>query len=290
MSGWSCPRGIAMTETPGFRWFRRIVLTFLAVFTIMPLYVLVVTSVKPLKDVRGLFTWVPDEITFQPYIDMWSTIPLARYLTNSLIVTVTATVCALIIAVLASYPLARLRFRGKRVFSMTVLSTQMFPGILFLLPLFLMFVQGEEIFGIQLTGSYTGLIITYLTFALPFSIWMLAGYLQAIPEGLEEAAMIDGTSRIGALVRVILPVARPGILAVGVFAFITAWGEVLFASVLTDTETRTLSIGLKLYTSQVDTLWNELLAPSLTISLPVIIAFMLVQRHLVSGLSAGAVK
>jgi len=279
-----------MTETPGFRWFRRIVLTFLAVFTIMPLYVLVVTSVKPLKDVRGLFTWVPDEITFQPYIDMWSTIPLARYLTNSLIVTVTATVCALIIAVLASYPLARLRFRGKRVFSMTVLSTQMFPGILFLLPLFLMFVQGEEIFGIQLTGSYTGLIITYLTFALPFSIWMLAGYLQAIPEGLEEAAMIDGTSRIGALVRVILPVARPGILAVGVFAFITAWGEVLFASVLTDTETRTLSIGLKLYTSQVDTLWNELLAASLTISLPVIIAFMLVQRHLVSGLSAGAVK
>lgn len=279
-----------MTETPGFRWFRRIILTFLTIFTVMPLYVLVVTSVKPLENVRGLFTWVPDRITFQPYVDMWSTIPLARYLTNSLIVTISATVLALIISVLAAYPLARLRFRGKRVFSMTVLSTQMFPGILFLLPLFLMFVQGEEILGIQLTGSYTGLIITYLTFALPFSIWMLAGYLSAIPEGLEEAAMIDGTGRIGALVRVILPVARPGILAVGVFAFITAWGEVLFASVLTDTQTRTLSIGLKLYTSQVDTLWNELLAASLTISLPVIIAFMLVQRHLVSGLSAGAVK
>ncbi|QBI56284.1 carbohydrate ABC transporter permease [Streptomonospora litoralis] len=279
-----------MTETTGFRWFRRITLAFLTVFTVLPLYVLVVTSVKPLENVRGLFTWLPDRITFQPYVDMWSTIPLARYLTNSLVVTITATVLALIISVLAAYPLARLRFRGKRVFSMTVLSTQMFPGILFLLPLFLIFVQGEEILGIQLTGSYTGLIITYLTFALPFSIWMLAGYIQAIPEGLEEAAMIDGTSRIGALVRVILPVARPGILAVGVFAFITAWGEVLFASVLTDTETRTLSIGLKLYTSQVDTLWNQLLAASLTISLPVIVAFMLVQRHLVSGLSAGAVK
>lgn len=279
-----------MTESTGFRWFRWITLTFLTIFTVMPLYVLVVTSVKPLENVRGLFTWVPDRITFQPYIDMWSTIPLARYLTNSLIVTITATALALVIAILAAYPLARLRFRGKRLFSMTVLSTQMFPGILFLLPLFLMFVQGEEIFGIQLTGSYFGLIITYLTFALPFSIWMLVGYLQAIPEGLEEAAMIDGTGRIGALVRVILPVARPGILAVGVFAFITAWGEVLFASVLTDTETRTLSIGLKLYTSQTDTLWNELLAASLTISLPVIIAFMLVQRHLVSGLSAGAVK
>ncbi|NYH53325.1 MULTISPECIES: carbohydrate ABC transporter permease [Nocardiopsis] len=279
-----------MNETRGFRWFRRIVLTFLTVFTVLPLYVLVVTSVKPLENVRGAFTWLPERVTLQPYVDMWTTIPLARYLTNSLVVTTTATVLALVVAVLAAYPLSRLRFRGKRLFSMTVLSTQMFPGILFLLPLFLIFVRLEDFTGIEFTGSYTGLIITYLTFALPFSIWMLAGYFSAIPEGLEEAAMIDGTGRIGALVRVILPVARPGILAVGVFAFITAWGEVLFASVLTDTETRTLSIGLKLYTSQTDTLWNELLAASLTISLPVVVAFMLVQRYLVSGLSAGAVK
>ncbi|MCK9872579.1 MULTISPECIES: carbohydrate ABC transporter permease [Nocardiopsis] len=279
-----------MRETRGFRWFRRIVLTFLTVFTVLPLYVLVVTSVKPLENVRGMFTWLPDRVTLQPYVDMWTTIPLARYLTNSLIVTTTATALALVVAVLAAYPLSRLRFRGRRLFSMTVLSTQMFPGILFLLPLFLIFVRLEDLTGIEFTGSYTGLIITYLTFALPFSIWMLAGYFSAIPEGLEEAAMIDGTSRIGALVRVILPVARPGILAVGVFAFITAWGEVLFASVLTDTETRTLSIGLELYTSQTDTLWNELLAASVTVSLPVVVAFMLVQRYLVSGLSAGAVK
>jgi multiple sugar transport system permease protein len=279
-----------MHETRGFRWFRRIVLTFLTVFTVLPLYVLVVTSVKPLENVRGMFTWLPERVTLQPYVDMWTTIPLARYLTNSLIVTTTATALALVVAVLAAYPLSRLRFRGRRLFSMTVLSTQMFPGILFLLPLFLIFVRLEDLTGIEFTGSYTGLIITYLTFALPFSIWMLAGYFSAIPEGLEEAAMIDGTSRIGALVRVILPVARPGILAVGVFAFITAWGEVLFASVLTDTETRTLSIGLELYTSQTDTLWNELLAASVTVSLPVVVAFMLVQRYLVSGLSAGAVK
>ncbi|ADH70453.1 MULTISPECIES: carbohydrate ABC transporter permease [Nocardiopsis] len=279
-----------MHETRGFRWFRRIVLTFLTVFTVLPLYVLVVTSVKPLENVRGMFTWLPDRVTLQPYVDMWTTIPLARYLTNSLIVTTTATALALVVAVLAAYPLSRLRFRGRRLFSMTVLSTQMFPGILFLLPLFLIFVRLEDLTGIEFTGSYTGLIITYLTFALPFSIWMLAGYFSAIPEGLEEAAMIDGTGRIGALVRVILPVARPGILAVGVFAFITAWGEVLFASVLTDTETRTLSIGLELYTSQTDTLWNELLAASVTVSLPVVVAFMLVQRYLVSGLSAGAVK
>lgn len=279
-----------MIETKGFRWFRRVVLTFLTVFTVLPLYVLVVTSVKPLENVRGTFTWFPDRITFQPFVDMWTTIPLASYLVNSLIVTTTATVLALLVAVLAAYPLSRLRFRGKRLFSMTVLSTQMFPGILFLLPLFLIFVRVEDLIGVELTGSYLGLIVTYLTFALPFSIWMLAGYFSAIPEGLEEAAMIDGTTRVGALVRVILPVARPGIIAVGVFAFITAWGEVLFASVLTDTQTRTLSIGLKLYTSQTDTLWNQLLAASLTISLPVVIAFMLIQRYLVSGLSAGAVK
>ncbi|MDA0563622.1 carbohydrate ABC transporter permease [Streptomonospora sp. S1-112] len=279
-----------MTETTGFRWFRRLTLGFLAAFTLLPLYVLVTTSVKPLEDVRGLFTWVPERVTLAPYVDMWSTIPLARFLANSLVVTVSATALALAVAILAAYPLARLRFRGERVFAMTVLSTQMFPGILFLLPLFLLYVRTEDLLGVELTGTYHGLILTYLTFALPFSIWMLASHFSAIPEGLEEAAMIDGTGRLGALVRVVLPVARPGIVAVGVFAFVTAWGEVLFASVLTDDRTRTLSIGLKLYTSQVDTRWNELLAASLTVSLPVLVAFLLVQRHLVSGLSAGAVR
>lgn len=279
-----------MIETRGFKVFRVFGLTFLSLIVIFPLYIVLVTSVKPLEDVRGVFTWFPTEFTFAPYLDIWQTVPLGRYFVNSLIVTVTASALSVMIAILAAYPLARMRFRGRRSFSLIVLSTQMFPGILFLLPLFLIFVQIQKVIGLQLTGSYLGLIITYMTFSLPFSIWMLTGYFAAIPHELEEAAMIDGTGRMGALIRVIIPVAKPGIVAVGVYAFITAWGEVLFASVLTTPATRTLSIGLQGYSTQQDVLWNQLMAAAVVVSLPVLIGFILVQRHIVAGLSSGAVK
>jgi multiple sugar transport system permease protein len=279
-----------MIETTGFKVFRVVGLSFLTLLVALPLYIVLVTSIKPLQDVRGVFTWIPSEITFAPYIDIWRTVPLAQYFRNSLIVTTSATVLSVTLAVLAAYALARLRFKGQRPYSLVVLSTQMFPGILFLLPLFLIFVQVQKLLGIQITGTYTALIITYMTFSLPFSIWMLTGYFASIPAELEEAAMIDGTSRMGALWRVIIPVARPGIIAVAVYAFITAWGEVLFASVLTNKATRTLSIGLQGYSSQQDVLWNQLMAAAVVVSLPVLIGFMLVQKHLVAGLSAGAVK
>jgi multiple sugar transport system permease protein len=279
-----------MIETRNFRILRNIVLTILSLWVAVPLYVVVSTSLKPLKDVSGLFQWIPDEITAAPYFDIWTTVPLAKYFQNSLIITVAATVCSVTVAVLAAYAVARLQFRGRRAFSLTVLSTQMFPGILFLLPLYLIFTQIRNITGLQLQGSYLGLIITYMTFTLPFAIWMLTGYFAAIPKELEEASMIDGTGRMGALIRVILPVAKPGIIAVAVYSFISAWGEVLFASVLTNESTKTLSLGLKSYASESDVFWNQLMAASVVVSLPVLIGFILVQKHLVAGLSAGAVK
>ncbi len=279
-----------MIETRAFRIARAIVLTLLTAFIALPLYVIVSTSLKPLEDVSGVFRWVPKRVTLQPFIDMWKTVPLANYFVNSLIVTITATAFSVVIAVLAAYAIARLNFRGKQPFRLTVLSTQMFPGILFLLPLFLLFTQIRNLTGLQLQGSYLGLILTYLTFTLPFAIWMLSGYFAAIPAALEEAAMIDGTSRMGALWRVVLPVAKPGIIAVAVYSFITAWSEVLFASVLTNERTKTLAVGLRAYASQADVLWNQLMAASVTLSLPVLIAFILVQKHLVAGLSSGAVK
>jgi multiple sugar transport system permease protein len=279
-----------MIETRGFRILRTVGLIVLSAMVLLPLYVILITSVKPLEDVRGLFTWIPSVITLEPYIDIWSTVPLADYFVNSLIVVVTATVCSVILAIMAAYALSRFSFRGARIFSLVVLSTQMFPGILFLLPLFLIFTQIQRTIGIQLNGSYLGLIITYLTFSLPFAVWMLTGFFASIPKELEEAAMIDGMGRVGALVRIIIPVARPGIIAVAVYCFITAWGEVLFASVLTNNATRTLAIGLRAYASQQDVYWNQLMAASVVVSLPVLIGFMFVQRHLISGLSAGAVK
>jgi len=263
------------------------ILSFVAIF---PLYTIVISSIKPLGDVRSTFHWIPSHVTFQPYVDIWKTIPLGHYFVNSLIVSVSATVCSVTIAIFAAYAISRYRFRGRSAFTVTVLATQMFPGILFLLPLFVIFVNIEKSLGIALYGTYPGLIITYLTFSLPFSIWMLVGYFNAIPRELEEAAMVDGASPIGALFRVLIPVSLPGIVAVAIFAFITAWGEVLFASVLTTDATTTLAIGLRNYASQSNVYWNQLMAAAIVVSLPVVIAFLAMQRYIVGGLTAGGVK
>ncbi|MBO3084077.1 carbohydrate ABC transporter permease [Cellulomonas fengjieae] len=279
-----------MHDTRAFKTFRLVVVLVLGVVTLLPLYIMVTSSLKPLQDVRGAFSWWPTTITFQPFVDMWTTVPLARYFLNSVIVATAATLASLVIAIFASYALSRYRFRGRSVFSTTVLSTQMFPGVLFLLPLFIIFVNIEQGSGVQLIGTRIGLIITYLTFSLPFSIWMLAGYLDGIPQELDEAARVDGCSPIGALLRVVLPAARPGVIAVAIYAFMTAWGEVLFASVMTTEENRTLAVGIRQYSTQTNVYWNEIMAASLVVSIPVVIGFLLLQRHFVAGLTAGAVK
>ncbi|WP_328666578.1 carbohydrate ABC transporter permease [Streptomyces sp. NBC_00322] len=286
------PRTAVSPSAPprSFVWTRRIVLSFLTAFALLPVYVMLSSSLKPLQDVSGKFRWIPSGLTVRPYIDIWHTVPLARYFLNSLIVAGAATVLSVVIAVFAAYAVSRYRFRGKRVFTVTVLSTQMFPGILFLLPLFLIFVNVGNSTGIALYGSRGGLILTYLTFSLPFSIWMLIGYFDSIPRDLDEAAMVDGCGALGALFRVVVPAAVPGIVAVAVYAFMTAWGEVLFASVMTNDTTRTLSVGLKGYATQNDVYWNQVMAASLVVSVPVVAGFLLLQRYLVAGLTAGAVK
>lgn len=273
-----------------FLWVRRSILFLLGAFTLVPLYAMLSTSLKPLKDVAGEFRWIPSEMTIQPYIDIWHTVPLARYFVNSLIVSVAATAFSILVAIFAAYAVSRYRFRGKRIFTVTVLSTQMFPGILFLLPLFLIFVNVGDATGIPLYGSRGGLILTYLTFSLPFSIWMLIGYLDSIPRELDEAALVDGCGPLRALLRVVVPAALPGIVAVGVYAFMTAWGEVLFASVMTNSTTRTLAVGLQGYATHNDVYWNQVMAASLVVSVPVVVGFLLLQRYLVAGLTAGAVK
>jgi multiple sugar transport system permease protein len=279
-----------MRESSAVRWARRVVLTLLTVFTVLPLYVMVVSSIKPLQDVQGAFTWIPTHVTFRPFIDMWQTVPLGRYFVNSLVVALCATVCSVTIAIFTGYAVSRYRFAGRGTFMTVVLSTQMFPGILFLLPLFLIFVNIGNATGIALYGSRAGLIITYLTFSLPFYIWMLAGYMESIPRGLDEAAMVDGCGPLGALFRVVIPAAVPGIVAVAVYAFMTAWSEVLFASVMTNDTTRTLAVGLRGYSTQYDVYWNQVMAASLVVSVPVVAGFLLLQRYLVTGLTAGAVK
>jgi multiple sugar transport system permease protein len=279
-----------MAPPRGFVWTRWVVLSVLTVFALLPVYVMVSSSLKPLQDVTSTFRWIPAPITFSPYIQMWSTVPLGRYFLNSVIVCTTAAALSVLIATFAAYAVSRYRFRGRRVFTLVVLSTQMFPGILFLLPLYLIFVSIGNATGIPLLGSRTGLVITYLTFALPFSIWLLAGYFDSIPRGLDEAAQVDGCGPLRALFRVVIPAAVPGIVAVAIYAFMTAWSEVLFASVMTTDTTRTLAVGLRDYSTQNDVYWNQIMAASIVVSIPVVAGFLLMQRYLVAGLTAGAVK
>ena len=283
-------RRAPMAPPQSFIWTRRIVLTVLTIFALLPLYVMVSSSLKPLQDVTGTFRWIPSPITFSSYIQMWQTVPLAQYFVNSLIVCTCAAALSVLVATFAAYAVSRYRFRGRRVFTLVVLSTQMFPGILFLLPLFLIFSSIGNATGITLLGSRTGLIITYLTFSLPFSIWLLVGYFDSIPRGLDEAAWVDGCGPLRALFRVVIPAAIPGIITVAIYAFMTAWGEVLFASVMTNDTTRTLAVGLRDYSTQNDVYWNQIMAASIVVSIPVVAGFLLMQRFLVTGLTAGSVK
>jgi multiple sugar transport system permease protein len=278
-------------EAKSFRVFRWVVVVVLGAFTVIPLYVMVTSSLKPLGDVQGDFHWLPTHLTIQPFIDIWSTVPLARYFANSLVVCTVATVFSVVIAIFAAYAISRYTFRGRTLFTGAVLSTQMFPGILFLLPLFLIFVNIDKQLGFTLLyQTRAGLILTYLTFSLPFSIWMLASYLDGIPRDLDEAARVDGTTALGALFRVVLPAARPGVVAVAVYSFMTSWGEILFAAQMTNESSRTLSIGLQNYSTQINVYWNQVMAASLVVSVPIVIAFLLLQKYLVAGLTSGAVK
>jgi multiple sugar transport system permease protein len=279
-----------MAPPRSFIWTRWIVLTLLTVFAVLPVYVMLSSSLKPLQEVTGTFRWIPAHITISPYIDMWRTVPLARYFVNSLIVCTAAAALSVFIATFAAYAVSRYRFLGRRAFTVVVLSTQMFPGILFLLPLFLIFISIGNATGITLYGSRVGLVITYLTFTLPFAIWMLVGYFDSIPRGLDEAARVDGCGPLGALFRVVIPASFPGIVTVAIYAFMTAWSEVLFASVMTNDATRTLAVGLRDYSTMNDVYWNQIMAASLVVSVPVVAGFLLMQRFLVAGLTAGAVK
>lgn len=280
-----------MREPLSFKVFRVVILTFLSLFVLVPMWVLFTSSVKPLGDVQGKFEWWPSHFTFQPFKDIWHTVPLGKYFMNSLIVCSISTVLSVIVAIIAGYAVSRWQFRGRSIFTTTILSTQMFPGILFLLPLFLIFVNIDKALGFTLFyQTRFGLIVTYLTFTLPFAIWMLAGYFDGIPKDLDEAAKVDGANIFTTLFRVVLPAARPGVIAVAVYAFMTSWGEILFASQMTSPATQTLSIGLQSYSTQINVYWNQVMAASLVVSAPIVIVFLLLQRYLVAGLTAGAVK
>ena len=228
--------------------------------------------------------------TFQAFKDMWKTIDFERYLVNSAIICTVAALLATAFAATAGYALARFRFRGARTFGLGVIGTQLIPGSMFLLPLFIGFLWLKQHVGIQLFDTRVGMIIVYTAFFTPVAIYFMRSFFQAIPRDLEEAAQVDGCTPFWAFVRIVLPNAAPGLTATFVYAFLFAWDELLFVASLTEHNAETLPLGIRLFIGNYSQYYGQLMAAGVISTLPVVVAFFAAQRWLVRGITAGAVK
>lgn len=261
-----------------------------SVVILLPIAYMVLVSFQSTAVAGNQF--IPHPWYWQTYHQIWQTIDLLAYLRNSLIICIAAGVCSSLLALGSGYVIARFRFRFRNVFRISLLASETVPGILLLLPLYVIFVIIEHTIHLQLVGTYYGVVITYMTFGLPFAIWLMNVYIVSLPVDLEEQAMVDGARRMGVLRWVTFPLAVPGLVVTFIFTFLLAWNDVLFASVLTSPTTRTLGVGLQYYLSQNYSLpeWNQLMAASLISAVPAVVLFLFVQRYIVTGLAAGSVK
>lgn len=229
-------------------------------------------------------------ISWVNYIDMWQNVDFGAYLKNSFFICGTAMIFAMLFATMAAYALSRFDFPGSKALSMAILATQMVPGIMFLIPIYSNFVKFSEFTGIPIKGTYWGMIFVYSAFFIPFSIWILRGFFAAIPIELEEAARIDGCSPFQVFWLVVLPLAIPGIIATGIYVFLTAWDELIFAWVLTSGDTMTIPVGIRNFVGNYQNRFDLIMAAATVATVPVMVLFFLLQKHIVKGLTAGAVK
>ncbi len=261
-------------------------LTILAFLVLLPFLWTVSTSLKPLPEVnRYPPEWISPAITFSPYVDMFFFLPFSIYTLNSLLVASSATVLTLIVGSLAGYAFSRFEFAGKRAFLLLFLLSQMLPGASVIIPLF----QLARDAGLY--DTHVGLILVHTAILLPFVIWLLYGFFSAIPREIEDAALIDGCSRLDALRRVILPLALPGIGATAIFAFLGSWNEFFFALILTASDsTRTIPVGIGLFIGEYNDVWNQMSAAAVLFSFPPLLLFLLMRRTFIKGLVTGAIK
>ncbi len=263
-----------------------LVLTGITVFAIAPIVWTLITSLKPEPDIiSAKLQYLPQHLTFANYTTIWRRSGFAHLIANSAIVSVLTVAICLLFGSFAAYSVSRYRFPGRSQLLIFFLVSRMFPVVLLLIPLFIMLRR------VGLLDSYLGLALAYTTFLLPLTIWMLKGFFDAIPTDLEDAARIDGCSRIATLFRIILPLARSGLAATAVFVAVSSWNEFLLALMLTTSQgSRTWPVGLQLMVGEFQLPWGQLCAGGIISIVPIIIFFGFIQKSLIRGLTAGAVK
>lgn len=272
-----------------YKVFSRFVVWFAIAVAMIPLVFMVVTSIKP----AGLAQSIPPKWIFSPTLENYTNIfsgqtssaqAFLPLLVNSAIVSIASTALTIALALPAAYALARLNFKGRRFLSMWMLSTIMFPPIVAAIPIFIY--AGK----LQLTDTYAVLIVPYTAFNLPIVVWLLRSIIIQIPRDIEEAALVDGCSRMGVITRIILPLVIPGIAAAAILSMILSWNEFLFALTLTRSEAKTAPVGVNEFTGMFGTEWGSLTAAATSIVAPIAILTLILRRRLVQGLTFGAVK
>lgn len=274
-------------------WLTRGILLVAGLFTGVPLLYLLLLSVSSENDVAA-GNLVPRELVPSNYVEIWSAVPLLRGFANSALICGAAAGLCVIVATAAAYPIVRHRFRGGKVMLQSALIFQLVPHSMFLLPMYAIFAALQVYLGLTVIGTYWGIIIAYITFALPFALWLMVSYLSTVPKEFEEAAWVDGAGTLQTLRHVVIPLATPGMVVTFVFALLMAWNDVMFASVLTTPDTQTIAIALRIFTVSVLGAalpqYALLMAAGVVASIPVVLAYLFLQKYLITGLASGGVK
>lgn len=255
-------------------------------FALFPVFWMISVSLRANGEIFKIPpAWLPPEVTGEAYARIVGSTDHLRVFANSYLVALAVTVISLALAILAAYSFSRFDFRGSRVIQFFIVGTQMVPPVSLIIPYFILITT------LKLYNTYPGLILTYTAFVLPFATLMLLSYFNTIPQDLEEAAMVDGCTRTGALVRIVLPIVRPGLVATGVYGFLLAWNEFLFAVTLTRSpDMRLVPVALASLAGEHAYQWNVMMAFSVLACVPLFAGFLFFERYLISGLTLGAVK
>ncbi|MEB3103143.1 carbohydrate ABC transporter permease [Ferviditalea candida] len=268
---------------------RMILLSFLLVvliFMIFPFFIMILTALRPLSEIfRFPPTWFPQTWRWQNFVDIWTHVPMSRYMLNSLIVGIGATLLNLVVSIPAAYALARMQFAGQSIFRNIILYTQMFSPIVLIIGLF------KTMASLNMLNTYQSLILTYAALGIAFSIWFLTSFFKAIPIEIEEASLIDGCSKLGVLFRIVLPMSLPGLVATTIFAFIWAWNDFMIAlTFMSKPEMQTLPLGIYSFVGQYMVQWHYLMAAAILTTIPVLVLFLYIEKYLVQGLTSGGIK